>query len=44
MVRGACPAHPHPLPPGWDVRFGAALDFGWVWTFALDPKKAETGY
>ena len=22
------------LPPGWDVRFGARLD--WVWTFALD--------
>jgi hypothetical protein len=22
------------LPPGWDVRFGASLD--WVWTFALD--------
>ena len=23
------------LPPGWDVQFGASLD--WVWTFALDP-------
>lgn len=23
------------LPPGWDARFGASLD--WVWTFALDP-------
>ena len=23
------------LPPGWDERFGAALD--WVWTFTLDP-------
>ena len=23
------------LPPGWDVRMGASLD--WVWTFALDP-------
>jgi hypothetical protein len=23
------------LPPGWDERFGAALD--WVWTFALEP-------
>ena len=23
------------LPPGWDERFGARLD--WVWTFALDP-------
>ena len=23
------------LPPGWDRRFGARLD--WVWTFALDP-------
>jgi hypothetical protein len=23
------------IPPGWDERFGAALD--WVWTFTLDP-------
>jgi hypothetical protein len=23
------------LPPGWDERFGASLD--WVWTFTLDP-------
>ncbi|MCU0297902.1 MAG: hypothetical protein MUF33_05195, partial [Candidatus Nanopelagicales bacterium] len=23
------------LPPGWDLKFGASLD--WVWTFALDP-------
>lgn len=23
------------LPPGWDERFGARLD--WVWTFAFDP-------
>ena len=23
------------LPPGWDRRFGASLD--WVWTFALKP-------
>jgi len=28
------------LPPGWDVRFGAALD--WVWTFALDPEGGGT--
>lgn len=28
------------LPPGWDVKFGATLD--WVWTFALDPDRAGT--
>jgi hypothetical protein len=28
------------LPPGWDVRFGAALD--WVWTFALAPEESGT--
>jgi hypothetical protein len=28
------------LPPGWDVRFGAAID--WVWTFSLDPEGSGT--
>lgn len=28
------------LPPGWDTRFGASLD--WVWTFALDPDGSGT--
>jgi hypothetical protein len=25
------------IPPGWDVRFGVALD--WIWTFVLDPDR-----
>ncbi|MET0974705.1 MAG: hypothetical protein ABWX82_03445 [Leifsonia sp.] len=28
------------LPPGWDTRFGASLD--WVWTFTLDQDGAGT--
>jgi hypothetical protein len=28
------------LPPGWDERFGAALD--WVWTFSLEADGAGT--
>jgi len=28
------------LPPGWDDRFGAALD--WIWTFVLDPEDGGT--
>jgi hypothetical protein len=27
------------LPPGWDQRFGASLD--WVWTFTFDPVGAD---
>lgn len=27
------------LPPGWDTRFGASLD--WVWTFTFDPVGAD---
>lgn len=33
------PSRTH-LPPGWDIRFGATLD--WVWTFTLDPERSGT--